>query len=87
MYSVGDRVNYSGAYPATVTKVISESLVRVKFDNERLIPPEMDVNTDMLVSDPNDHCPMCHKKWNRTEGFLNFYYDCLSCGIKKEEAF
>ena len=62
----------------------------IKFKNEKLIPNEMNVFEDdeeVVLVQKNDICPLCDTQYKVTRSpVLNeAYYDCLKCGMRRED--
>lgn len=92
----GDDVIYDQRHPATIKGTLPNGDFRIRFKDQTLIPPEMDVPMHMLEWDdelelaqdvnPDVMCPKCHELWKETQGFRFSYFDCPGCGMKKEDA-
>ena len=101
MYKVGDKVTYSPhLIKATVIRALADDQYTVEFEDNKLIPPQMDVPGHYLSLIEELHvlpdaisytykgvfCPRCSTKW--TETIINYkvFYDCLKCNLKREDA-
>lgn len=86
------RVVYDYRHEAIVEGLVKGGEVRIRFDDQVLIPPVMDVpaaslsyRTGGFYNDPRVKCPVCGTDWTRTNGFREVYHDCLTCSRKREE--
>jgi hypothetical protein len=88
-FKYGDRVIVGGnkGKVVSVFKTNSNYSCKVRFDNQNLIPPEMEYDESLLVfeQDHSDRCPICNTKWNITKFNHNTWKDCLKCNKKSED--
>lgn len=91
----GTDVVYAEQHPAQVVALLPNGDVRIKFDDQDLIPPEMDVDPKYLewtyagvrrkFVNAKLRCPKCDVPWKETLGFRFSFFDCPICGAKKED--
>jgi len=89
----GDHVIYAGKHKARVISGLKDGKVRIKYDDENLIPSKENVPIEYLTKGDKSriintelHCPRCDVPWKASRGFhLDVYYDCPKCGLKKED--
>lgn len=59
----------------------------VKFDNQRLIPDEMEYKEEELEFEDGRTigCPICRTPWHEVRFGNNLWKDCLKCNKKEED--
>lgn len=96
-FKFGDRAVLNG-HLGTIESIYMDAnggyICRIKFDNQFLIPPEMEVEEYLLTkaastgnysNDPKGKCPKCGEKWHITKMNMHVWYDCVKCKKTKEE--
>jgi hypothetical protein len=89
MFKIGDHV-FAGRHKAEIInrfKTLKNGWsYRVKFQNKRLIPSEMDYLESDLISvvDSSDCCPFCGTEWKVSYFGKNVWKDCIECNEKAE---
>lgn len=88
-FKYGDEVVVSGHYGKikSIRKDGQRYYCTVKFENNYLIPPEMEYDQEYIkLKDSNKNlCPFCKTRWNVTKFNMNVWKDCLKCGKTQEE--
>lgn len=88
-FKYGDRV-LAGNHAGTVTSVRQDGgyyVCNVKFDNDQLIPPDMDYNEMYLsfANTDNEICPICKTRWTVSKFNMHVWKDCKKCGLTSED--
>lgn len=87
-------VIYANAHRAKVVKFHPlKDEVTIRFNDKALIPPEMTVPVNS-ISYPYGHavvnkaikCPKCNVRWKESPGFRFSFFDCPTCGMRREDA-
>jgi ribosomal protein L37AE/L43A len=88
-FKYGDEVIVSGHHGKvkSIRKDGQKYYCTVKFENNYLIPPEMEYDQDYIkLKDSNKNlCPFCKTRWNVTKFNMNVWKDCLKCNKTQEE--
>lgn len=100
LLKVGDSVIYAKRHPAKILDFLpATDEFKVEFDDPNLMPRCMTVPTHMVspnyavgygspVQSKNIDvfCPKCDVKWKESMGFRFSFFDCPTCGMRKEDA-
>lgn len=100
-FKYGDKAtlnNYEGEIISIFLDINHGYMCRIRFDNQTLIPNEMEVHQDQLKMvnrkvynsrghwyNPKTQCPECGDKWHISKMGMHLWYDCLRCKKTKEE--
>jgi hypothetical protein len=74
-----------GSHTGTIISCKKENgkyLHTVRFDNKRLIPPEMDYEEKHIKL---QKCMVCDEPWHVTRYNTQVWYDCVKCNKTKEQ--
>lgn len=87
-FKYGDKVSANGheGRVISIKKQGNTYICKVKFDNEYLLPSEMDYEESLLreIVKPEDRCPCCHTKWTVTKFNNQVWKDCKKCNKTEE---
>jgi 16S rRNA (cytosine967-C5)-methyltransferase len=87
-FKYGDKVSANGheGRVVSIKKQGNTYICKVKFDNEYLLPSEMDYEESLLreIIKPEDRCPCCYTKWTVTKFNNQVWKDCKKCNKTEE---